>query len=261
MDRQTTDREPTALQRWVRQPQRVWLRRAVFQVHLWSGISLGLYVVFISLTGSVLVYRNELYAAAATQSDMRLVAALIDLHADLLGGPTGRRLNGIGALAVLLSGITGLFIWWPGAKRWRRSLALKRGVNWKRSNWDLHSAVGIWSVGFILIFAVSGIYLAFPGPFQELADLLDGGAEANGGAFFFNDFLARLAYSHFGRINGIGIGCSGPGLCDQAVKAVWALFGLAPTAMFATGSIMWWNRVVRPWRRRTSTERTRPGAR
>jgi uncharacterized iron-regulated membrane protein len=46
--------------RWVQQPQRVWLRRALFQVHLWTGIALGLYVVMLSLTGSALVYRTEL---------------------------------------------------------------------------------------------------------------------------------------------------------------------------------------------------------
>lgn len=46
--------------RWVRQPQRVWLRRALFQVHLWTGIGLGLYVVILSVTGSALVYRTDL---------------------------------------------------------------------------------------------------------------------------------------------------------------------------------------------------------
>ncbi len=56
--------------------------------------------------------------------------------------------------------------------------------------------------------------------------------------------LARLL--HFGRINGIGIPCSGPGLCDQTTKALWAIFGLAPAAMFVTGAIMWWNRVLLP---------------
>jgi uncharacterized iron-regulated membrane protein len=45
--------------RWLRQPQRVWLRRAVFQIHLWTGLAIGLYVVVLSLTGSVLVYRAE----------------------------------------------------------------------------------------------------------------------------------------------------------------------------------------------------------
>jgi uncharacterized iron-regulated membrane protein len=28
-------------------------------------------------------------------------------------------------------------------------------------------------------------------------------------------------------------------------KAIWSAFGLAPAAMFATGAIMWWNRLVR----------------
>ena len=53
-------------QRWVRQPQRVWLRRALFQIHLWTGLALGLYVVMLSVTGSALVYRNELDRFFAT---------------------------------------------------------------------------------------------------------------------------------------------------------------------------------------------------
>jgi uncharacterized iron-regulated membrane protein len=52
--------------RWLRQPQRVWLRRATFQVHLWLGLALGIYVVVLSLSGSVLVYRNELDQYLAT---------------------------------------------------------------------------------------------------------------------------------------------------------------------------------------------------
>jgi uncharacterized iron-regulated membrane protein len=51
---------------WLRQPQRVWLRRAAFQVHLWVGLGIGLYVVVLSLTGSLLVYRNELDRYLAT---------------------------------------------------------------------------------------------------------------------------------------------------------------------------------------------------
>ena len=51
---------------WLRQPQRVWLRRAAFQVHLWLGLGIGLYVVVLSVTGSLLVYRNELDRYLAT---------------------------------------------------------------------------------------------------------------------------------------------------------------------------------------------------
>ena len=45
---------------WLRHPQGVWLRKALFQVHLWTGLGVGLYIVVISVTGSVLVYRGEL---------------------------------------------------------------------------------------------------------------------------------------------------------------------------------------------------------
>src|SRR5215468_1920598 len=54
----------TVWQRCVQQPQNVWLRKAIFQIHLWSGIAIGLYVLMVSVTGSIIVYRNELYAAA-----------------------------------------------------------------------------------------------------------------------------------------------------------------------------------------------------
>jgi uncharacterized iron-regulated membrane protein len=53
-------------QQWARQPQRVWLRRVAFQVHQWIGLAIGLYVVVLSITGSVLVYRNELDRYFAT---------------------------------------------------------------------------------------------------------------------------------------------------------------------------------------------------
>lgn len=58
--------DTTVWQSWVRQPQRVWLRRAIFQVHLWTGLAIGLYLVVLSLSGSVLVYHEELDRLFAT---------------------------------------------------------------------------------------------------------------------------------------------------------------------------------------------------
>src|SRR5215831_9690542 len=51
-------------QRWISRPQTIYLRKAIFQLHLWSGIGFGLYVLLVSVTGSIVVYRNELYTAA-----------------------------------------------------------------------------------------------------------------------------------------------------------------------------------------------------
>ena len=60
------DQTRSVLTRCLRQPQRVWLRRAMFQIHLWTGLAIGLYVVVLSLTGSALVYRAELNAFMST---------------------------------------------------------------------------------------------------------------------------------------------------------------------------------------------------
>jgi uncharacterized iron-regulated membrane protein len=54
----------TALwERWLRRPKSLWIRKALFQIHLWTGVALGLYIFVISLSGSAIVFRNELYNA------------------------------------------------------------------------------------------------------------------------------------------------------------------------------------------------------
>jgi len=310
----------TYWRRWIRQPRTVWLRKATFQLHLWCGIGLGLYVLLISLTGSILVYRNELYRAAtpnpiivtpsgapltdaqlkgaagrlypgytvlgisrATNPDQGvvislnregglfktsrrnrlfnpytgadlgdsvplgiwLVSRLLALHDDLLGGTTGRKVNGGGAVLVIVLALTGIVVWWPGVGTWRRSLTLPRGVAWRRVIWHLHGMIGFWSLGFVLLFALSGAYLCSPDLFQSLADRIEPLTDANARTRTVDQAIYWLAYLHFGRINGIGIPCRGPGLCDMATKLTWAVVGLAPACMFATGAVMWWNRVLR----------------
>src|SRR5689334_2014638 len=53
----------TFRQRFVRQPQTVWARKALFQIHLWTGIGVSIYIVLICVTGSALVFRPELTRA------------------------------------------------------------------------------------------------------------------------------------------------------------------------------------------------------
>jgi uncharacterized iron-regulated membrane protein len=45
---------------YLRRPRKVWLRRLSFQIHLWVGLILTLYLIMIGLTGSILVFREEL---------------------------------------------------------------------------------------------------------------------------------------------------------------------------------------------------------
>ena len=53
----------TLPERLWRTPQNLWARKAVFQIHLWAGIGIGIYILLISVSGSALVFRNELHKA------------------------------------------------------------------------------------------------------------------------------------------------------------------------------------------------------
>lgn len=84
------------------------------------------------------------------------------MHETLLIRRNGRVLNGVGAAFLLLLNATGLVIWWPGIRSWRRALIvdLKRG--WRRINFDLHNAAGFWTLAIVSLWAIGGIYFAWP---------------------------------------------------------------------------------------------------
>jgi uncharacterized iron-regulated membrane protein len=108
--------------------------------------------------------------------ERRAIRILQDLHYNLLGGRTGRTINGIGAFAILALCATGLVIWWPGVRAWRRGFtvdftrdgppSLKLWRTSRRVLWELHRAVGIWSVAFIALTAITGLSFAFPAGFR-----------------------------------------------------------------------------------------------
>jgi uncharacterized iron-regulated membrane protein len=219
---------------FLHRPQSVFLRKALFQVHLWTGILVGLYVFVVCVTGAALVFRIDMQRAlhpdlftpaagapadAATILDSvrkafpgdrvsgidapttvrptylayvvrgdsfltilvdpvtarvlgelpekSLVRTVQDLHFDLLAGRTGRVVNGAGGVLLLALCITGLVIWWPGLPNWRRGFTIDFHRSWKRINWDMHSAAGIWTGAIIAMWAVTGIYFAFPSEFRS----------------------------------------------------------------------------------------------
>jgi len=307
----------TLFERWFRQPQSVWPRKALFQVHLWTGIGLGLYILVISVSGSAVVFRNELlrkfskptptftssdrplppeavgeaakrafpafevdrvipgkdpsnavlvwlvrgedrmprYFHPYTAEDLghsqtlgyRVVTWLIDLHDNLLYGYKGRAVNGVGAIFATLLAVTGAVIWWPGIRKWRRSLLLDWRARGSLFHWSLHSALGFWFFAFILLWGISGIYLAFPNPFDALLERFDPVDEASTVPRFGDTLLYWLTRLHFGRWGGI------------PTKVLWTIFGLVPAALFVTGAYMWWCRVLRSSLSR-SNEQTAPAA-
>jgi uncharacterized iron-regulated membrane protein len=297
----------TVWQRWMQNPQRAWSRRALFQVHLWTGIGVGLYVFVISVTGAVVVFRNDIYRNFAakpvtvtigehrltddeikaavkraypdynlstifevrsqdqaleiwlesndgrkkqhlfdpyTGADLgdsvpamiRMASWFNDFHVNLLAGETGRYVNGVAASFFVVLSITGIVIWWPGIKTWRRSLIIGWQTNWKRLNWDLHSAMGLWTMLFVFMWGLTGVFLSLPSWWFAIVDHYD---PPDPNSFeaprrLGDDIFRLFARLHFGTFGG------------WPVRVTWFIIGLAPAVLFVTGVLMWWNRVLKP---------------
>jgi uncharacterized iron-regulated membrane protein len=225
-------------------PREAWWRRALFQVHLWCGLTLGLYFVVVCLTGTIVVYKKEIerlqiprlvHVEAVGERgsfaqmvrmvndrypDYRLVNAYLyqepgiswsfrlqapqgrvqtyvdpyamrilgedqyaemflqwvyDLHTDLLLGPLGLTLNGVGAYLLTAMCLTGIVVWWPGVRRWRKALKYAWGTGWKRQNYDVHRLTGIGSLALLIFIAVTGAYWSFTPQYEAALAWLTGG--------------------------------------------------------------------------------------
>ena len=208
----------TAWQQWLQHPERFRARQALFQIHLWVGAVVGLYVVIMSVTGSIIVFRDEL-------SRWFSVEWLVDLHENLLFGEKGRLMNGFGAICVTTVCLTGAIIWWPGLKNWRRSLKVSWGSRLARFNWDTHSALGFWCFLFILMWGISGLYFSFPQAIYAPASLADPADK------YTDQILFGLSQLHFGRFT-------------WYTEALWAVLGLVPAFLAFTGVFVCCHRMI-----------------
>ena len=374
--------ELTAVRTFLDRPQSVFVRRVLFQVHLWVGVLTGVYVFVVCVSGAALVFRIDMqralhpglftpaasgpvvdpvdvmnrvknaypsatvsgvdapttsrptYLAYASRGDRFLtllldpvsadllgelpeqsfVRMMQDLHFDLLAGRNGRIINGVGALFLLAMCMTGLVIWWPGRHNWTRGLTVDFRRQWKRVNWDLHSALGIWTVALVAIWAATGAYFAFPTAFRSMvngispvsvvrppqSDPMHATQSSPTWRELVDEARRRAPGQHvarvvvpssktaaflvmFSRVQPTPAGSAdltsvyldqytGAVLAEppatrqtagdlvmawvaplhvgnfggNAVRVAWLVLGLSPPALFVTGFLMWWTRVVRP---------------
>ena len=275
------DRGAGLWQRWLRRPKSTWIRKIAFQLHLWSGILLGLYVVVVCASGSAIVFRNDVYdwlesggkAFAYKGLLYHWLSWLGKLHGSLLMDSAGMTANAIGGFltaAVCLSGIT---VWWPGVGGWRRALTIRASAGWRRFIFDLHSAVGFWTFWALLMWGLTGGYFVFPQPFRAAIDFF---TPINGPSrptlvapnppaaapeqsttprprprrplTLGGRILRGFSNAHYGTFGGWG------------VKLLWVILGLTPAVLFGTALLMWWTRVLAPMmlrlRRRSNSAAT-----
>jgi uncharacterized iron-regulated membrane protein len=89
----------------------------------------------------------------------------------------------------------------------------------------------------MLLWGISGIYLCFPGVFDNMVEYFGPAHPVPGQMIWGEEFLSWLAKLHFGRFS-------------LTIKAIWTVLGLAPAGLAVTGTMMWWYRVVQKKSRR-----------
>jgi uncharacterized iron-regulated membrane protein len=95
------------------------------------------------------------------------------LHGSLQIPGMGRAIVGWIGVFMLLSSLTGLWLWWPLRGRWTR------GLRWNRqpaASANLHHQTGFWIALPLAMLSLTGVWISFPAFFGPLA-----GEKAQGG--------------------------------------------------------------------------------
>jgi uncharacterized iron-regulated membrane protein len=81
------------------------------------------------------------------------------LHGQLMIPEIGRKVVGWAGWGLLISALTGIWLWWP------RAIPFLAGLRWARSTrftYNLHHLVGFWIATPLAILAATGVYISFP---------------------------------------------------------------------------------------------------
>jgi len=88
-----------------------------------------------------------------------LVRALHVFHGSLIIPAVGRTIVGWLGVAMLLSSLTGIWLWRPSIGGWLRGLRWRRGPGLSD---NLHHQIGIWIAVPLAILSFTGAYISFP---------------------------------------------------------------------------------------------------
>lgn len=91
-----------------------------------------------------------------------LMPTLFHLHRFVLAGDIGKVVVGVSGLALLVTSLAGLVLWWPGRRRAAWRLRISFGGSWKRLCYTAHRAVGIVALPVLAFLGFSGLYFNLP---------------------------------------------------------------------------------------------------
>jgi uncharacterized iron-regulated membrane protein len=106
-----------------------------------------------------------------------LVRVFHNLHGNLMVPGVGRTIVGWIGVAMLLSSLSGIWLWWPTVGRWTKGLRWRRHRNFDT---NLHHQFGFWIALPLFVLSLTGAWIAFPAFFAGLSGekAQQGGGEA-----------------------------------------------------------------------------------
>jgi uncharacterized iron-regulated membrane protein len=105
------------------------------------------------------------------------VRVLHVLHGSLMVPGVGRQIVGWVGVAMLVSSLTGLWLWWPVTG------SVRRGFRWRRQNSlnaNLHHQMGFWILLPLAMLSFTGAWISFPAFFGQF-EISQSGARSKGG--------------------------------------------------------------------------------
>ncbi|MGL4303299.1 MAG: PepSY-associated TM helix domain-containing protein [Sphingomonas sp.] len=88
-----------------------------------------------------------------------LIRTLHMIHGSMLIPGVGRQVVGWIGVAMLLSCVSGLWLWWPTVGRWVRGLRWRRHRN---TDTNLHHLLGFWIALPLFVLSLTGAWISFP---------------------------------------------------------------------------------------------------
>ena len=101
-------------------------------------------------------YTGEVAGTRTGNEPPTLGRRLHVLHVELMAGPVGRTIVVVICIASLVLALTGLVIWWR-EKLWR----VNTSASWKRINFDLHHALGVFASLVIIVITATGVWVHY----------------------------------------------------------------------------------------------------
>ncbi|ENQ3107831.1 PepSY domain-containing protein [Bacillus cereus] len=79
----------------------------------------------------------------------------------LLKDFNGKEIVGIIGFVLFFISLSGLYLWWPGIKKWMRGFVIRRSKNTYVKQYDLHKVIGIIAMPFLLVVSLTGALFTY----------------------------------------------------------------------------------------------------